>query len=116
MIHNFSAGPAVLPNEVLQKVQSELLNFNSTGISILETSHRSKAFVEVIRKAEQDFIKLLGIPDTHQVLFMQGGASSQFSAVVYNLISDVHTPVDYIVSGQWSGKAYKEAQRIGFYS
>jgi phosphoserine aminotransferase len=112
MIHNFSAGPGVLPQKVLEKVKSELLSFNNCGVSVLELSHRSKEFKAIISNAERDFRKLLSIPDNYKVLFMQGVASNQFSAVLYNLVVD-DKPIDYIITGQWSCKAYKEAVRMG---
>ncbi|KAI8899713.1 pyridoxal phosphate-dependent transferase [Globomyces pollinis-pini] len=110
---NFSAGPGVLPSEVLKKVQTDLLNYNNTGCSVMELSHRSDAFESILAKAESDFRSLLSIPSNYSVLFMQGGASTQFSSVVYNLVTDVKKPCDYIVTGGWSEKASAEAKRLG---
>ena len=114
--HNFNPGPAILPPAVLRQVQSELLNFNNTGMSIIELSHRSPEFEKVIQDCEEDCRLLLGIPQNYKVLFVQGGASTQFSAVCYNLISDLSEPVDYICTGQWSKKAFLEAKRLGWYN
>jgi phosphoserine aminotransferase len=113
MIHNFSAGPGVLPQKVLQQVQSELLNHGSSGISVLEMSHRSKEFKKILANAENSLRTLLQVPTNYKILFMQGGASTQFSAVVLNLVTDLARPIDYIVTGQWSNKAFKEAVRLG---
>eukprot|EP00842_Homolaphlyctis_polyrhiza_P000677 jgi/Hompol1/160/HPOL_002137-RA len=112
-IHNFAAGPAVLPAAVMQKVQTELLNFAGTGTSVLEWSHRSPEFMAVVRKAVADMRSLLSIPSNYKVLFMQGGGTMQFSAVVYNLVGDRTKPVDYVVTGVWSEKAAEEAKRLG---
>jgi phosphoserine aminotransferase len=113
MTINFSAGPGVLPKSVLQKAQNEFLNYSDTGVSIVEVSHRSVQFINTSKEAENNFRKLFKIPDNYKVLFMQGGASSQFSAVVYNLVVDIGKPIDYVITGQWSSKAYKEAKRLG---
>ncbi|KAJ3310986.1 hypothetical protein HDV04_004503 [Boothiomyces sp. JEL0838] len=112
-VYNFSAGPAILPKPVLEKVQAELLNYQSCGCSVLEMSHRSPEFEGILNKAEQDFRKILSIPSDYAVLFMQGGCSTQFSAIVYNLVVDLDKPVDYIVTGAWSKKAKEEAARLG---
>lgn len=119
-IFNFSAGPGVLSKEVLVKVQNEMLDYGGTGCSIIELSHRSTQFRACLDKAERDFRTLLDIPSNYKVLFMQGtfllnsgGASSQFSTVVYNMITDLSQPVDYIVTGCWSEKAAEEASRLG---
>jgi phosphoserine aminotransferase len=112
-IRNFYAGPAILPRPVLEKAQQEMLNFNSTGMSVMELSHRSKTFKDVIETAERDFRQLLSIPPNYKVLFMQGGATTQFSAVLYNMVTDLEQPIDYIVTGQWSAQAFKEAKRLG---
>ena len=111
-IYNFSAGPAVLPEPVLLEAQRNLLELPGVGMSILEVSHRSKVFDEVINTAESDMRKLAGIPDNYRVLFLQGGASLQFSMVPMNLLSS-DTTADYIVTGSWSKKAVKEAKRVG---
>ena len=112
-MHNFNPGPAILPPKVLKQAQSELVDFNSTGMSIMELSHRSKAFEQVIHDCEANCRKLLDIPDNYKVLFVQGGASLQFSAVCYNLVTNIRQKVDYVCTGQWSTKAYNEAQRLG---
>src|SRR5882724_5099176 len=111
-IYNFSAGPAVLPLAVLEEVQRDLLSLPGVGMSIVEISHRSKAFDEIILGAEADIRKLAGIPDNYHVLFLQGGASLQFSMVPMNLLP-AGGKADYISTGSWSKKAVKEAQRIG---
>ena len=110
-VYNFSAGPAVLPEEVLQQAADEMLDYHGTGMSVMEMSHRSAAFKGIIETAEQDIRDLMGIPDNYRVLFLQGGASLQFAAIPMNLM---HNKVaDYIVSGSWSKKAYKEACQYG---
>src|SRR6478736_8085443 len=111
-IHNFSAGPAVLPLEVLEEAQRNLVALPGVGMSILEISHRSKAFDEIILGCETDIRKLAGIPDNYHVLFLQGGASLQFSMVPMNLLP-AGGKADYIVTGSWSKKAFKEAQKNG---
>ena len=111
-IHNFSAGPAVLPVEVLEEAQRDLLELPGVGMSVLEISHRSQPFDEIIQGCEADLRKLAGIPDTHKVLFLQGGASQQFSMVPMNLLP-AGGSADYIVTGVWSQKAVKEAKRVG---
>lgn len=110
-VYNFSAGPAVLPEEVLQSAADEMLDYQGTGMSVMEMSHRSAAFNEIIQTAEQDLRDLLQIPDNYKVLFLQGGASQQFAAVPMNLMQ--HGVADYIVTGQWAKKAYAEAQKYG---
>ena len=110
-VYNFSAGPAVLPEEVLKKAAAEMLDYNGCGMSINEMSHRSKAFDEVIQTAEQDIRGLMNIPDNYKVLFLQGGASQQFAAVPLNLMKNGKAA--YIVTGQWAKKAYQEAQKYG---
>ena len=111
-IFNFSAGPAVLPVEVLEQAQRDLLSLPGVGMSILEISHRSKPFDEIIEGCEADLRKLAGIPDGYHVLFLQGGASLQFSMVPMNLLGP-QASADYIVTGAWSQKAVKEAKRVG---
>jgi phosphoserine aminotransferase len=111
-IFNFSAGPAVLPVNVLEQAQRDLLSLPGVGMSILEISHRSKPFDEVIEGCEADLRTLAGIPKDYHVLFLQGGASMQFSMVPMNLLS-AQTSADYIVTGAWSQKAVKEAKRVG---
>ncbi len=109
---NFSAGPAVLPLEVLEQVQRDMLALPGVGMSILEVSHRSKPFETIIAEAEADARALAGIPDNYKVLFLQGGASTQFSMVAMNLLTPGAT-ADYIVTGSWGQKAVKEAKRVG---
>ncbi|KAJ3397165.1 Phosphoserine aminotransferase [Lobulomyces angularis] len=111
--HNFSAGPAVLPKSVLETAQRELLNFANTGSSVLEISHRSKEFEQVNQEAQQNLKDLLDVPDDYAILFMQGGASAQFSSIYLNLLVNQSKPVDYIVTGIWSEKALKEAKKLG---
>jgi phosphoserine aminotransferase len=111
-IFNFSAGPAVLPLEVLEQVQRDMLSLPGVGMSVLEISHRSAAFDEIIDGCEADLRKLAGVPNTHRVLFLQGGASLQFSMVPMNLLGQGQS-ADYIVSGVWAQKAVKEAKRVG---
>ena len=110
-VYNFSAGPAVLPEEVLREAQEEMLDYRGTGMSVMEMSHRSKAFDEIIDAAEADLRKVMNIPDNYKVLFMQGGASLQFAMIPMNLMKN--RVADYIVTGQWAKKAYAEAQIFG---
>ncbi len=110
-IFNFSAGPAMLPVEVLQEAADEMLNYRGCGMSVMEMSHRSKVFEEIIQEAEKDLRDLMKIPDNYKVLFLQGGASQQFAAIPMNLMKNKE--VDFINTGQWSKKAYKEAQIFG---
>jgi phosphoserine aminotransferase len=109
-VFNFSAGPAALPLEVLEQAREEMTDWNSSGMSVMEVSHRSKAFVAVAQAAEADLRELLKIPASYKVLFMQGGATGQFSAVPMNLAAADAT-VDYVNTGQWSKKAIAEARR-----
>ena len=111
-IYNFSAGPAVLPLSVLEEAQRDLVSLPGVGMSVLEISHRSKAFDEIIQGCETDIRKLAGIPDDYHVLFLQGGASLQFSMVPLNLMP-AGGKADYVSTGSWSKKAIKEAQRVG---
>ncbi|MEF2655415.1 MAG: 3-phosphoserine/phosphohydroxythreonine transaminase [Eggerthellaceae bacterium] len=110
-VYNFSAGPAVLPEEVLREAAEEMLDYQGTGMSVMEMSHRSAAFKGIIEDAEADLRKLMNIPDNYKVLFLQGGASQQFAAIPMNLM--LGGKADYIVSGSWSKKAYKEAAMFG---
>jgi phosphoserine aminotransferase len=110
--YNFCAGPAALPTAVLEKAQAELLDWHGKGLSIMEMSHRSKDYVAVAEKAEADLRKLMNIPENYKVLFLQGGASLQFSAIPLNLLGK-NSKADYIHTGIWSEKATKEAQRYG---
>lgn len=111
-IFNFSAGPAVLPLPVLEEAQRDLVALPGVGMSVLEISHRSKTFDEIIKGAEADMRRLASIPDNYQVLFLQGGASLQFSMVPMNLLAP-EGRADYILTGAWSKKALKEAQKVG---
>ena len=111
-IFNFSAGPAILPLEVLEQAQRDLLALPGVGMSILEISHRSKPFEDILAGCEADLRTLAGIPDGYHVLFLQGGASLQFSMVPMNLLAS-GASADYIVTGSWSQKAVKEAKRVG---
>lgn len=111
-IHNFNAGPSALPSEVLTEAQAQLLNFNQTGMSIMELSHRSKAYEEVHEQAKKLLKELLQITDEYDVLFLQGGASLQFSMVPLNLLSEDSVAL-YVLTGAWSEKAYEEATKIG---
>ena len=111
-IYNFSSGPAVLPVSVLEQIQRDLVALPGVGMSIMEVSHRSKVFEDVIQKAEADIRSLAGIPSNYKVLFLQGGASLQFSMVPLNLLTP-GTTADYIVTGSWTDKAAKEAKKVG---
>ena len=110
-ISNFSAGPAALPLSVLERVKAELLDYKSTGMSVMEMSHRSKEFMEISQGAEKEIRDLLNIPDTYSVVFLQGGASLQFSMVPLNLVTSSEQTVDLIQSGVWSQKAGKEIEK-----
>ena len=110
-VYNFSAGPAVLPEEVLKEAQEEMLDYRGTGMSVMEMSHRSKAFDTIIQEAEADLRELMGIPSNYKVLFLQGGASLQFAMIPMNLMKN--KVADYIVTGQWAKKAWQEAQKYG---
>jgi phosphoserine aminotransferase len=110
-VYNFSAGPAALPVEVLEKAQAEMLDWNGSGMSVMEMSHRGKEFMSIAAKAEADIRSLMGIPDNYKVLFMQGGASSQFAMVPINLLNG-KSKADYLLTGQWSKKAVSEAKRF----
>ena len=110
-VYNFSAGPAVLPEEVLKEAQEEMLDYRGCGMSVMEMSHRSQMFQNIIDEAEADLRELMNIPDNYKVLFVQGGGALQFSAVPMNLMKN--GVADYIVTGQWAKKAYVEAQKYG---
>lgn len=110
-VYNFSAGPAVLPEKVLQEAAEEMLDYNGTGMSVMEMSHRSKAFEDIIKTAEKDLRELMDIPDNYKVLFLQGGASQQFAMIPMNLMKN--KVADFIVTGQWAKKAYQEAAKYG---
>lgn len=111
-VYNFSAGPAVLPESVLQEAAAEMLDYQGTGMSVMEMSHRSAAFKKIIEEAEADLRDLMAIPDNYKVLFLQGGATLQFAGIPMNLMTG-SGKADYIVSGSWSKKAYKEASLLG---
>ncbi|WP_163192583.1 3-phosphoserine/phosphohydroxythreonine transaminase [Clostridium thermarum] len=110
-VYNFSAGPAVLPEEVLREAAAEMLDYNGTGMSVMEMSHRSKAFEQIITDAETTLRDLMNIPDNYKVLFLQGGASQQFAMVPMNLMKN--RVADYIITGQWAKKAAEEAKIYG---
>lgn len=110
-VYNFSAGPAVLPEEVLKEAAAEMLEYKDSGMSVMEMSHRSKAFEQIIQEAEQDLRDLMNIPDNYKVLFLQGGGSAQFAMVPMNLMQN--KVADYIITGQWAKKAAAEAKRYG---
>jgi len=110
-VFNFSAGPAALPTEVLEQASREMLDYRGTGMSVMEMSHRSGAFIDIAERAEADLIELLAIPDDYKVLFLQGGATTQFAMVPLNLL-DGAVRADYINTGAWSQKAIKEAGRF----
>ncbi|MGN0445402.1 MAG: 3-phosphoserine/phosphohydroxythreonine transaminase [Acutalibacteraceae bacterium] len=111
-VYNFSAGPSMLPESVLEKAADQLLDYEGTGESVMEMSHRSKEFQAIIDQAEADIRELMDIPDNYKVLFLQGGASTQFAAIALNFMNKNHK-ADYIVTGNWSKKAMKEASRYG---
>ncbi|KAK7379721.1 hypothetical protein VNO78_34411 [Psophocarpus tetragonolobus] len=111
-VFNFAAGPAILPESVLLRAQSELYVWPGSGMSVMEMSHRGKEFKSIIEKAESDLRTLLQIPPEYSVLFLQGGATSQFAALPLNLCAAATDPVDYVVTGSWSDKAFKEAQKF----
>ena len=110
-VYNFSAGPAVLPEVVLQEAADEMLDYRGTGMSVMEMSHRSKAYDTIIKEAEADLRELMNISDNYKVLFLQGGASQQFAMIPMNLMKN--RVADYIVTGQWAKKAYQEASLYG---
>lgn len=110
-VYNFAAGPAVLPEVVLKEAADEMLNYKGTGMSVMEMSHRSKAFEEIIEEAEKDLRELMNIPDNYKVLFLQGGGSTQFAMIPMNLMKN--KVADYIITGQWAKKAAAEAEKYG---
>ncbi len=109
-LFNFSAGPAMLPTAVIERAQAEMLDWNGSGMSVMEMSHRGKEYMSIAAKAEQDLRDVMAIPDNYKVLFLQGGASMQFAAIPLNLLGD-KTSADYINTGMWSKKAIAEAKR-----
>ena len=110
-VYNFSAGPAVLPEEVLKEAAEEMMDYRGCGMSVMEMSHRSKTYQTIIDEAEADLRELIGIPDNYKVLFLQGGASQQFAMITMNLMKN--KIADYIVTGQWAKKAWQEASKYG---
>ena len=110
-VYNFSAGPAVLPEEVLREAQEEMMDYRGCGQSVMEMSHRSKVFDDLINETEEDLRDLMQIPDNYRILYMQGGASLQFAMIPMNLMR--HGVADYIITGQWAKKAWQEAQKYG---
>ena len=112
-VYNFSAGPAALPLPALEEAQRQLLVLPGAGASVMEISHRSKEFTAIIDSARDNFRKLLAIPDNYQVLFVQGGASLQFSAIPMNIMRGTGKPAEYVITGSWGGKALKEAKKEG---
>lgn len=110
-VFNFSAGPSVLPEAVLKQCAEDMMDYKGSGMSVMEMSHRSKVYDNIIKEAEQDLRDLMNIPDNYKVLFLQGGASQQFAAVPMNLM--VNGVADYIITGQWAKKAYEEAKKYG---
>ncbi len=110
-VYNFSAGPAVLPEEVLESVQEELLDYRGSGMSVMEMSHRSSVFEDILYGAERDLRTLMGIPDSYRVLFVQGGASLQFAMVPLNLMKK--GKAEFVLTGHWSKKAWQEAKKYG---
>lgn len=110
-VYNFAAGPAVLPEEVLKEAAEEMLDYKGTGMSVMEMSHRSKAFEGIIQDADKDLRDLMNIPDNYKVLFLQGGGSTQFAMVPMNLMKN--KVADYIITGQWAKKAAAEAEKFG---
>jgi phosphoserine aminotransferase len=111
-VYNFSAGPSMMPLEVLEDVQKELVNYKGTGMSVMEMSHRSKDFMEIANTAEKNLRDILNVPDEYRVIFVQGGATLQFSAIPMNMLGQ-NTKADYLVTGQWGLKAYKECTKYG---
>ena len=111
-VYNFSAGPSMLPLEVLETAKNEMLEHGASGQSVMEMSHRSKEYDAIIKEAEADLREVMNIPDNYEVLFLQGGASTQFAMVPLNLMTK-NKKADYVITGQWANKAYKEAARYG---
>lgn len=109
-VYNFSAGPGVMPEPVLEQAKNEMLCYGDAGMSVMEMSHRSKAFLDIFNETKQNLKELLQVPDTHEILFLQGGATTQFSAIPLNLLQ---TAADYAVTGEFSGKAWQEAKKYG---
>ncbi len=112
-VHNFSAGPAALPLPVLERAQRELLSYPGAGASVMEISHRSKAFEEVHQAAKTNIKALLNVPDSHEILFLQGGATLQFAMVAMNFLQGTDKTAEYLITGSWGAKAIKEADKLG---
>lgn len=110
-VFNFSAGPCVLPKEVLKQAQDELLDWHGSGVSVMEMSHRSKEFIQIAEQAEKDFRELMNVPKNYKIFFFQGGASTQFSAIVYNLLRG-KDKANYLTTGAWSQAAIAEAKKL----
>lgn len=110
-VYNFSAGPAVLPEEVLKEAAEEMMDYRGSGMSVMEMSHRSKVYDNIIKEAEKDLREIMNIPDNYKVLFLQGGASQQFAMIPMNLMKN--KVADFIITGQWAKKAYNEAKKYG---
>src|SRR3954468_17953493 len=108
-IFNFSAGPAMLPAEVMARAGDEMLDWHGSGMSVMEMSHRGKEFISIYEEAERDLRELLGVPQSYKILFLQGGATLQFAQIPMNLLRG-KTKADYVVTGEWSKKAVKEAK------
>lgn len=111
-VYNFSAGPSALPVEVLETAQKEMLCYGDTGMSVMEMSHRSAAFADILAQTKADYKELMQVPDNYEILFLQGGGSTQFSMIPLNLMTDHHR-ADYIQTGNWAKKAYQEAVKVG---
>ena len=111
-VYNFSAGPSVMPLEVLEEVQKEMVNYKGCGMSVMEMSHRSKEFMAIAAEAEKDLRDIFGVPSDYKVLMLQGGATLQFSAIPLNMLG-TKTKADYLVTGQWGEKAHKECNKYG---
>lgn len=111
-VYNFSAGPSMLPEDVLKTAAAEMLEYGNSGQSVMEMSHRSKEYDAIIKTAEADLREIMNIPDNYEVLFLQGGASTQFAMIPLNLMTK-NGKADYVITGQWANKAYKEAARYG---
>src|SRR5665648_101346 len=112
-VFNFSAGPAMLPQAVLEQAQAEMLDWQNTGMSVMEISHRGALFEKIVFQSEADLRELLNIPENYKVLFLAGGASHQFSMIPLNLFSEENKTADYIDTGIWSKKAIEEAKHFG---
>lgn len=110
-VYNFSAGPAVLPEDVLKEAAEEMMDYRGSGMSVMEMSHRSKVYDNIIKEAEKDLREIMDIPDNYKVLFLQGGASTQFAMIPMNLMKN--KVADFIITGQWAKKAYNEAKKYG---